>query len=175
LMSECMRSGQPFGVICLQQGAEVAASAARSASVQLEDVGVLARIDDVDAEQPGILAVRCTGQSRFRLLGPAQQRENGLWVCQAEPVAADPPRAPGPAMLHTVSALAEAIKKLNLHDKVPFAPPYRLDDAGWVANRWCELLPLPLAFKQKLMAMDDPVIRLLLVDGFLRDKKVVVG
>lgn len=175
LMSECMRNGQPFGVICLLQGPEVAGSAARSSSVQLEDVGVLARIDEVDAEQPGILAVRCTGQTRFRRIGAPQQRDNGLWVCQAEPVPADPPRAPGPAMLRTVTALAEAIKKLNLHEKTPFATPYRLDDAGWVANRWCELLPLPLAFKQKLMAMDDPVIRLLLVDGFLRDKKVVVG
>ena len=23
--------------------------------------------------------------------------------------------------------------------------PFRLDDAGWVANRWCEILPIPLA------------------------------
>ena len=34
---------------------------------------------------------------------------------------------------------------------------------------------MPLAAKQKLMELDDPVIRLSLVDGFLRDKKVVVG
>ena len=49
------------------------------------------------------------------------------------------------------------------------------DDAGWVANRWCELLPISLAAKQKLMELDDPVIRLSIVDGYLRDKKVVVG
>ena len=60
-------------------------------------------------------------------------------------------------------------------DRLPFAPPFRLDDAGWVANRWCELLPVSLAAKQKLMALEDPVIRLSLVDGYLRDKKVVVG
>jgi Lon protease-like protein len=77
--------------------------------------------------------------------------------------------------MQTVSALAEAIKKLQSQNKAPFAPPYRLDDAGWVANRWCELLPVSLAAKQKLMALEDPVIRLSLVDGFLRDKKVVVG
>ena len=71
-------------------------------------------------------------------------------------------------------ALAEAIKKLESQNKTPFAPPYRLDDAGWVANRWCELLPVSLAAKQKLMELDDPVIRLSLVDGFLRDKKVIV-
>ena len=34
---------------------------------------------------------------------------------------------------------------------------------------------MPLAAKQKLMALTDPVIRLSLVDGFLRDKKVIVG
>lgn len=78
-------------------------------------------------------------------------------------------------MLATVEALAEAIRKLQQHDKLPFAPPWRLDDAGWVANRWCELLPLPLQTKQKLMELDDPVIRLSLVDGWLRDKKVIVG
>jgi Lon protease-like protein len=78
-------------------------------------------------------------------------------------------------MMQTVGALAEAIRKLKQQEKVPFAPPFRLDDAGWVANRWCELLPVSLAAKQKLMELEDPVLRLSIVDGYLRDKKVVVG
>ncbi len=175
LMSECLRQGTPFGVVCLRQGQEAGRSRAGEAPTQLEDVGVLVRIDDIDAEQAGILSVRCTGMQRFKRVGPPGQRDNGLWQSQAELVADDPPRAPGPAMASTVAALAEAIAKLKVHDKHPFAEPYRLDDAGWVANRWCELLPVSLAAKQKLMALDDPVIRLSLVDGFLRDKKVVVG
>ena len=72
-------------------------------------------------------------------------------------------------------SLAEAIHKLQEREHEPFAKPYRLDDAGWVANRWCELLPIPVAAKQKLMELEDPMIRLSLVDGFLRDKKVVFG
>jgi Lon protease-like protein len=172
LIGECLRRQMPFGVICLRQGAE--AGAVREA-VQLEDVGVLAQLDEVDAEQAGILRVRCTGGQRFRLLGEPSQRDNGLWECAAEPIPPDALRLPGPAMLSTVSALADAIRKLQEQDRVPFAPPFRLDDAGWVANRWCELLPVPLAAKQKLMALEDPMIRLSLVDGYLRDKKVVVG
>ena len=172
LVANCLRTGQPFGVICLRQGAEVGHVAA---PVQLEQVGVLAHIDDVDAEQPGILHLRCTGGQRFRLAGPATQRDDGLWQARAEPVDDDPVRAPGPAVMQTVNALAEAIDKLRSQNKLPFAPPYRLDDAGWVANRWCELLPVSLAAKQKLMELDDPVIRLSLVDGFLRDKKVIVS
>ena len=175
LMSECLRQGTPFGVVCLRQGQEASRSRTTEGPTQLEDVGVLVRIDDIDAEQPGILSVRCTGTQRFRRVGTPGRRENGLWHSQAELMADDPPRAPGPAVASTVAALAEAINKLKENDQQPFAEPYRLDDAGWVANRWCELLPVSLAAKQKLMALDDPVIRLSLVDGFLRDKKVVFG
>jgi hypothetical protein len=53
--------------------------------------------------------------------------------------------------------------------------PLRFDDAGWVANRWCELLPVSLAAKQKLMELEDPEVRLRLVDEFLRSKQVVRG
>ncbi len=172
LVSRCMRSGQPFGVICLQQGAEAGPS---DQPVQLEQVGTLAHIDDVDAEQPGILRLRCHGGQRFRRLGEPAQLAGGLWTTRFELLRDDPARAPGPAVAPTVAALAEAIKALHEHDHEPFAAPYRLDDAGWVANRWCELLPLPLAARQKLMALEDPVIRLSLVDGYLRDKKVIVG
>jgi uncharacterized protein len=172
LVAECLRTRQPFGVICLRQGHEAGHGSDR---VELEEVGVLAHIDEVDAEQAGILHLRCTGGARFRRVGSAQRRDNGLWVCRAEAIAADPPRLPGAAMMQTVSALAEAIRKLKQQDKVPFAQPFRLDEAGWVANRWCELLPVPLAAKQKLMELEDPVLRLSIVDGYLRDKKVVVG
>ncbi len=172
LIGACLRQQQPFGVVCLRQGAEVGVS---GTTVLLEDVGVLAHLDEVDAERPGILRVRCSGGQRFRLMGQPAQSDNGLWRCPVQALPPDPLRLPGPSMLSTVTALAEAIRKLQETDRLPFAPPFRLGDAGWVANRWCELLPIPLAAKQKLMALEDPVIRLSLVDGYLRDKKVVVG
>jgi hypothetical protein len=160
-------------VVCLKRGFEAGDLSAR---VQLEGVGVLAQLDEVDAEQAGLLRVRCTGGSRFRLSAPPEQRDNGLWVAPAvQRLPDDALHMPGPAMLQTVQALAEAIRKLGERGTEPFARPYRLDDAGWVANRWCELLPVPMAAKQKLMELEDPVIRLSLVDGFLRDKKVVFG
>ena len=175
LMSECLRKQQPFGVICLKTGSEVGTATARQAQpVQMEAVGTLAVLDEVDADEPGILRVRCHGGARFRMRGAPVQRDNGLWVVEAVALAPDTVRVPGPATLQTVQALAGAIKKLQAGERVPFAPPYRLDEAGWVANRWCELLPITLAAKQKLMELDDPVIRLSLVDGFLRDKKVVI-
>jgi hypothetical protein len=51
--------------------------------------------------------------------------------------------------------------------KMPMRPPYHLDDCGWVANRWCELLPMPLALKQQLLELDSPLLRLELVCDIL--------
>jgi len=172
LVSRCLKSGQPFGVVALREGPEAGPS---PQGVQLAQVGTLAWLDEVDADEPGLLRVRALGGQRFRLAAAATQQRDGLWTAPVELLAADTPRQPGPAMLQTVAALAEAIKKLQTAERNPFQPPYRLDDAGWVANRWCELLPVPLAAKQKLMELADPVIRLSIVDGYLRDKKVVLG
>ena len=170
LVTRCLRSGQGFGVICLSQGREVGRN---TAPVRFEPVGVHARIDEVDGEQAGILSVRCLGQERFRLEGEPQQQPDGLWCAAVSEVAADVHRVPAPAMFDTVKALSNAIATLRERGQLPFVEPFRLDDAGWVANRWCELLPIPLSAKQKLMALEDPMVRLSLVDGYLRDKQVV--
>ncbi len=172
LVAECLRTQRPFGVVCLRQGTEAGRD---GTPTLLEGVGVLAHIEEVDAERAGILHLRCRGGQRFRPRHAPTQRDDGLWTAAVDVIADDPVRLPGPAMLQTVSALGEAIRKLQDQGRSPFLQPYRLDDAGWVANRWCELLPVSMAAKQKLMELDDPVIRLSLIDGFLRDKKVVVG
>ena len=47
--------------------------------------------------------------------------------------------------------------------EMPFLKPYRWDDCGWLANRWCEILPLQPELKCRLMALDSPLMRLELV------------
>jgi hypothetical protein len=55
----------------------------------------------------------------------------------------------------------------------PFARPIRLDSAGWVANRWCEILPIPLKARQKLMELDDPGSRLTIVHQYLQQHQII--
>jgi hypothetical protein len=133
---------------------------------------VLAQLEEVDAEQAGVLRVRCLGTQRFEIDEPVQQPD-GLWTARAWLIDDDVNVAPPEAMLATVRALANAIGALERKAGSPFLKPYRFDDAGWVANRWCELLPISLAAKQKLMALEDPLVRLRLVDEYLRGKGVV--
>jgi uncharacterized protein len=171
LVSDCLRRQQPFGVVCLLQGSE--ARAGKSAAVRFENAGVLARLDDVDSEQPGVLRARCTGTRRFRLDGAAAQQADGLWVGRAELLPEDPALPPNAEHLATVRALSNAIATLKEQGAEPFNLPHQLDDAGWVANRWCEILPISLGAKQKLMELDDPQVRLQLVHEYLRGKGVV--
>ncbi|HEY6353943.1 MAG TPA: LON peptidase substrate-binding domain-containing protein, partial [Burkholderiaceae bacterium] len=49
LVSRCLREQQPFGAICLRQGSEVRGGS--DDAVLLETTGVLARLEEVDAEQ----------------------------------------------------------------------------------------------------------------------------
>ena len=170
LVSRCLREQQPFGAICLRQGSEVRTSA--DDAVLLETIGVLAKLEEVDAEQAGVLRVRCLGTQRFEIDEPVQQAD-GLWTARAWLIDDDAVVAPSEAMVATVRALANAIGALERKGGSPFLKPYRFDDAGWVANRWCELLPISLAAKQKLMALEDPQMRLRLVDEYLRGKGVV--
>ena len=51
--------------------------------------------------------------------------------------------------------------------RLPIGEPHRFEDCGWVANRWCELLPMKIELKQRLMALDSPLMRLELVGDLL--------
>ena len=80
-----------------------------------------------------------------------------------------------PDLAHAAQALRRLIDTLeqqrDLQDqgemRLPITLPYRYDDCGWLANRWCELLPLAPEVKQRLMMLDSPLMRLELVSDLL--------
>jgi Lon protease-like protein len=80
---------------------------------------------------------------------------------------------PVPAELHSVAQRLQRVlqnlreRQAEAAEQLPIQPPYQWDDAAWVANRWAELLPVPLPLKQRLMALDNPLLRLELIDDLL--------
>ncbi len=169
LATTCLRERRPFGVVALRRGQEVRRG---DEAVVLEDIGVVAEILDLDGAQPGILQLRCRGLQRFRIERTRQQAD-GLWIGEVELLPDDEAVAPAEATLETVRGLANAIASLKGKGVEPFEQPYHFESAGWVANRWCEILPIPLAAKQRLMELPDALVRLGLVDEFLRGQGVV--
>ncbi len=168
LVSHCLRTREPFAVVRIRQGTELRGAAGNGKTL-LDTVGVLAHLQEVDAEQPGILRVRCTGGLRVHL-GATHQRDDGLWLAAATAGAPDAEVAVPLELQPSAQALGRAIESLAGQGHHPFQQPHRLDDAGWVANRWCEILPISSAAKQRLMALDEPVLRLQLVQDYLQGK-----
>jgi len=87
----------------------------------------------------------------------------------------DEPEAAVPVpehLAHTRDGLQHLLQNLQERDpdsldQLPLQPPYQWDDSGWVANRWAELLPAPAELKQRLMELDNPLLRLELVSDLL--------
>ena len=168
MVRKCHQAGAPFGVVALTQGREVRQAGAPEE--QFNDVGTLAVIEQIDTPQPGLITLLCRGSQRFRIT-QRSHLPHGLWIADVDLLDHDL-AVPVPDDLKTASsALAQVLHTLKQRDPdamtamVPTA--VQLNDCGWVANRWCELLPVPLELKQRLMELDNPLVRLELVADVL--------
>ncbi|MGH8697038.1 MAG: LON peptidase substrate-binding domain-containing protein, partial [Burkholderiales bacterium] len=56
-----------------------------------------------------------------------------------------------------------------------FAEPHALGSALWVGYRLSEILPVPLAAKQKLLELDGALARLEILYRFLEQRGLVGG
>lgn len=167
MVRKCQQTGAPFGVVALRSGDEVRRAGAPKE--QFHDVGTLAVIEQLESPQAGLINLQCRGAQRFRIQARSQL-PHGLWIADVEQCEPDLPVAVPPDLQHTATALAQVVAQLRQRDpdfstQQPTAD--QLADCGWVANRWCELLPVPPELKQQLMALDNPLLRLELVGDVL--------
>jgi Lon protease-like protein len=171
LVGRCHREGLPFGVVSLIQGSEVRKASDEDQTPEVfQTIGTLARITSWQSPQPGLMRIDCLGEQRFKVL--AQRKlKHGLWVGDIERLAADPVIPLPDDLAHVAQQLERLIQHLQTRglsaEQFPIAAPFALDDCGWVANRWSELLPLPSAMKHNLLALDSPLMRLELIADFL--------
>jgi hypothetical protein len=167
MIGKCHKAGAPFGVVSLTHGSEVQKP---GSSESFSSVGTLASIIDYEAPRPGLMTIRAGGTQRFRITS-RDQLKHGLWIADVEQVPDDMKVAIPEDLQVASTALKQLIHSLEQKsagkEPLPLQPPWHLDDCGWVANRWCELLPLPVALKQRLMELDNPLVRLELVSDVL--------
>ena len=120
----------------------------------------------------GLREVECVGSRRFQVRH-AEQLKHGLWVADVDLLPDDMAVAVPPELADVASALAAVIRSLEKKQlpagQMLLGRPHRLDDAGWVANRWCELLRLDLADKLRLLQQDNPLLRLELIQDVLSE------
>jgi Lon protease-like protein len=174
MVRDCMKKEAPFGVVLIKSGAEVGAAA------EPEMVGTLATIKQWDMETLGLLLLRTEGGARFRIIETRVLDDKRL---EARVEMLPPDATPPVSAVHLACAktLKIVMDEINAKGKAeqgadfdsPFGQPVRLDDAGWVANRWCEILPIPLKARQKLLELDDAASRLSVVHQYLQQHRIV--
>jgi len=160
MIKRFLREKTHFVVVRLLEGREVDAPAE---AVSFETVWCLAECLEFDAITPALLTVRAAGTHRVQVQGFEKGRY-GLWSGDVTQLPDDTP-APIPTdCAHAVDSLGQLIADLQRQgvapEQMPILAPYRLDEAGWVANRWAEILPFGSSQKQALLLEDDPVARL---------------
>ena len=168
MVRKCHQPGAPFGVVALTQGSEVRRAGAPDE--QFHDVGTLAVIEQLASPQPGLITLVCKGTERFRIT-QRNHLVHGLWIASVSQLDRDLSIPIPEDLKKTATALTQVLHTLHARDALnPAAKlptPEQLADCGWVANRWCELLPVPMELKQRLMELDNPRVRLELVGDVL--------
>lgn len=183
MIGQCLHTGEPFGIVLLSRGHEVRQPG--QAEV-LSDVGTCVTIVTHQRPQPGLIHIECQGQQRFRL-HERRQKKNGLWVGNVQLLPPDDPvwTVPDdllPAARLLSQLMSEGTDRAHAADasglgaqqasRLYLSSPH-FDQSGWVANRWCELLPLPLHQKQQLLEVESPILRLELVTDLLRQNGLI--
>ncbi len=183
MVRDCMQDEAPFGVCLITRGAEVGGVA------HTEAVGCLATIESWDMQQLGLLHLRTVGGQRFRIRHSHAQA-NGLLRAEVDLIEPDEDLPIEPEHQPCADLLARIIDDLAAQlaerrrttdegtpdgalDGMPFAEPFRMDSSVWVGNRLCEVLPVPLKAKQKLMELEDAHARLEIVSQYLRQHAVL--
>lgn len=183
MIGKAYKAGAPFGIVLLTQGSEVrqrdrtdpeaysTPSGDGFVREAFHAMGTLATITELSRPQAGLMVIQCLGTQRFEITRREKLR-HGLWVGDVTCLPNDQTVAIPPDLQVTANTLGQVIKNLQQRSPsegaMPLQAPYQLEDAGWVANRWCELLPIPPELKHRLMALDNPLVRLELVHDILQ-------
>lgn len=174
MVRECMKENRPFGVVRIKSGQEVGMAA------EPEEVGCFVHIEHWDMQELGVLLLRAKGGERFRIretrILPDQRLEARIAF-----IAPDAQAKITDVHVSCATALKLVIDDINTKGRAkqadgfvsPFAQPLQFDHAGWVANRWCEILPIPLKARQKLLELEDAQSRLAIVHQYLRQHNIL--
>ena len=147
MVSDCLKTGRPFGVCLIRSGREVGDAGEPHA------VGTLAYIERWEMPTPGVLHILVRGAKRFAIT--CIYHEGQLVSADVDRWGPEPERSIPPLYEALVAFLKELLSQGG------GAPPAaRFDDAGWVGWQLAAVLPVANTVKQQWLALRDPLERL---------------
>lgn len=159
MVKRCLREGNGFGVIMITEGDQVL----RDTQQQLPAVshcGTYCTIVDFDELPNGMLGIIAEGQKKFVIRDQYEQIDR-LMMGDVE-FLADEEDADMPEDQEHLSSLLESLMS---HEAVQsLGLSCDMTQAVDVGARLTELLPCPNHFKQRMLEMKDPLVRLTELD-----------
>ena len=157
MVKDAIAADTPFGVCAIREGEEIGGGAVP------HSIGTLVQIIEWDMPETGIFHILTEGVSRFRI-DRTDTRADGLLLGEIEILESEA-TIPVPAHLElTTEILRHIVEEVGGEH----FGRQRFGDAVWVGYRLAEVLPLPLAERQKLLESSDTEARLALLAEYLR-------
>ncbi len=162
MAKSCLKNALPFGICLIREGPEVGAVALP------ETIGTMARIQEWDMQQLGVLQVRAVGEGRFRIV---EQRAlvSGLIIAQVTTIAEDE-RSECPEFAPCRDFLRKVLAQIG---NARIQGEMRFDDPSWVSFRITEILPIAPIIKQKMLELTNARMRLEILHRVLREQKLI--
>ena len=147
LVKSSMRSGEGFGIVRIERGAEVAPSGLPT----LAAMGSVATIVDWDQLDNGLLGITVQGGRRFRPFN-LWREDDGLIRAEAELL----PELGKVAMIEAWEPMRTVLEGLQAHPHVErIGLPIDFDDAWQVAFSLVQLLPIAEDLKVELLGQES--------------------
>lgn len=127
-------------------------------------VGTVVKIIDWDQLPDGLLGIVVQGESKVQL-EQFRWQPNGLLLATATVLEAEAPQS----LPDEYEILAELLQKVLAQVAPDWYPDGQFADALWVGYRLLELLPLDIEFRQQLLEMTDPILRLAVLSQAIGD------
>lgn len=169
MVRACLRNNTAFGLI-----ASLPEDQSNSdAGLPFFSIGTTLIIKEAGVTQVGLMNIFCRGQTRFHIHS-AHQQKDGLWIGEVEDIKNESSvQIPGDLQStgEFLKQLVESLVEQGVPESgMPFSEPYKFDDCAWVSSRWCEILPLPLLDKQRMLELHSPLVRLELINDWIQDQ-----
>lgn len=159
MVKECARHNAEFVICLIKQGRET------GRVTEHYSVGTACKIIDWETLPDGLLGVTTQGVRRVQILS-TEEKENHLLIAETTSIDEEPDEDLPARFTEWGQLLEDIITKLGK----PFSQQdLSLNSADWVGARLTELLPIDTDIKQRILEIDQPLIRLEHLHDSLKD------
>lgn len=150
MVKECMRNEHGFGIVLIKSGTEAGQAA------EVYKTGTECRIEDWETLSDGLLGITAYGEAKIHI-EDTYVKSDQLLVGKVQHLNVES----DVELPEEFEAMRTLLQKVITQVGKPYTTlPAGYDHAGWVGARLAELLPLQSDIKQRLLEIDDHIVRL---------------